>query len=659
MNCARKGGDECFGIRGDNRYHSIMGGMKTKCNACSNKCPAGTDISAYMEKMREGDVQGAADILIEYNPMPAITGRICAHTCQAGCNRGNIAANQTAATADDPVSIHSVERFLGDYIFENANRYYPAPTKETGKKVALIGAGPAGLAAAYYLRRAGHETVVYDKMEKAGGMLMYAIPNYRLPKTYVEKLIACLEGMGVQFKTGVNIGEDIEAEAIEKEYDKVFYATGAWKRPVLGFDGEEFTEFGLSFLVEVNQWLNKKERDHVLVVGGGNVAMDVAVTAKRLGANSVTLACLEPEDDMPASAEEVARAVEEGVKVMPSWGVKRAIYENDKIIGMELKRCVSVRDESGRFNPQYDENECLIVNADSVLMAAGQKVDLSFLKEKYDMAVERGLIKVSEDQATSRKDVYAGGDAVTGPSTAIAAIRAGRNAADAINDAYGIDRVVPGHADGFLKFDPECLSLKKGVKEAELPAEKRALDLEDSQTISEEQAFAEAKRCMNCGCYSVNASDMANVLLALDAQIVTTKKTIDAARFFTTEMDTKDMLDLGEVVTAVKVPKHEGYTTHYEKFRLRDAIDFAILALATAYKKDGDKIEDIKIVMGAVAPVPVRATEVETFLKGKVLSADTIDEAVAMLVKDCLPLKDNAYKVQDLRVMFKRFLESI
>ncbi len=657
MNCARKGGEECYGIRGDNRYHSVMGGMKTKGNACSMKCPAGTDISAYMEKMRAGDIEGAADILIEYNPMPAITGRVCAHFCQDGCNRGNIAANQTAKMADDPVSVHSVERFLGDYILAHPERYYPAPQTATGKKVALIGAGPAGLTAAYYLRRSGNEVVVFDKMEKPGGMLMYAIPNYRLPKSYVETLTGHLANMGVVFKMGVSVGEDIQAEEIEKEFDKVFYATGAWKRPVLGFDGENFTEFGLQFLVEVNQWLNQKTREHVLVVGGGNVAMDVAVTAKRLGAGSVTLACLEPRDAMPASAEEVNRAIEEGVNVMPSWGVKRVVYEDSKVIGMELKRCVSVRDESSRFNPQYDENDTMIVNADSILMAAGQKVDLGFIREEYEMAVERGLIKVTDNQETSRKGVYAGGDAVTGPSTAIAAIRAGRNAADSINEEYGIVREIPGHGKGFLKFDETCLDRKKGVHDPELPMAERTLEKEDSQTITQEEAICEAKRCMNCGCYSVNASDMANVLLSLDAEIVTNKKVISAPDFFTTEMDTKDMLEAGEVVTAIRVPKHEGYVTHYEKFRLRDAIDFAILALATAYKMEDGKVADIKIVMGAVAPVPVRLTDVEELLKGKALTPELIEEAANLAVKDMIPMKKNAYKIHNMRVMVKRFLE--
>ena len=343
MDCMRKGGKECYAVMGDNRYHSIFGGMKVHTTPCSVQCPANTDIPAYMERLREGDVEGAAHILMEANPIPMITSRVCAHTCQEQCNR---------CGSDESVSIHGVERYVGDYILEHPDTFYRAPETETGHKVALVGAGPAGLSAAYYLRKAGHDVTVFDKMEEPGGMLTYAIPNYRLPKSYVKQVAAAYEKMGIRFRLGCCLGEDIQAEDLEKEYDNVFYATGAWKRPVLGFDGEEFTEFGLQFLMEVNQWMNKKDRRHVLVVGGGNVAMDVAITARRLGAESVTLACLESEPEMPASREEIARAREEGIEIMPSYGVSKAIYEGSQVTGMELMRCTSVKDENGQDTEQ-------------------------------------------------------------------------------------------------------------------------------------------------------------------------------------------------------------------------------------------------------------------------------------------------------------------
>lgn len=345
---------------------------------------------------------------------------------------------------------------------------------------------------------------------------------------------------------------------------------------------------------------------------------------------------------------------------MNSYGVSKALYADGKITGMELKRCVSVYDEDHHFSPEYDDTELLSIDADSVLMAAGQRVDLSFLKEEYDLAVERGRIKTDEvTRRTNRKDVYAGGDAVSGPSTVASAIRQGREAAKDINKTYGIDCPVYYEKKGFTKFDPDCLSIKHSVKDIETPVSERRIDKEDSDTVPEEAIFEEAKRCMNCACYSVNASDISPVLLMDDAEIVTTKKTINAKDFFTTELDTKDMLEPGELVKEIRVNKLDGYTTHYEKLRIRPSIDFAIISLTTAVKKAADKVDDIRLVLGGVAPVPIRLYQVEDYLKGKTMTADLIDQAVDMAVADCFVLRKNAYKVTQVKTYLKRFLESI
>lgn len=647
MDCMRKGGKECYAVMGDNRYHSIFGGMKVHTTPCSVQCPANTDIPAYMERLREGDVEGAAHILMEANPIPMITSRVCAHTCQEQCNR---------CGSDESVSIHGVERYVGDYILEHPDTFYRAPETETGHKVALVGAGPAGLSAAYYLRKAGHDVTVFDKMEEPGGMLTYAIPNYRLPKSYVKQVAAAYEKMGIRFRLGCCLGEDIQAEDLEKEYDNVFYATGAWKRPVLGFDGEEFTEFGLQFLMEVNQWMNKKDRRHVLVVGGGNVAMDVAITARRLGAESVTLACLESEPEMPASREEIARAREEGIEIMPSYGVSKAIYEGSQVTGMELMRCTSVKDENGRFNPRYDREETLRVSADSILMAAGQKVDLSFLGDKYGLALERGLIQVDKDtQATSKSGIYAGGDATTGPATVIQGVRSGRNAAEAINRGYA---VMPERRreDKFIHFDTAGVKEEHAVKDKELSAAERALDKEDSFTLTGEEAAREAGRCMNCGCYSVNASDISPVLILLDARIVTTKKTVRAADFFTTRLKAADMLDTDELVTAVRFRVPEGYTTAYDKFRVREAVDFAIVSLAYAYRMKDGLIEDARIVLGGVAPVPMERKKVEAFLAGRKPDEALAEAAAELAVEGTAAMANNSYKTQEVRALIKKMI---
>ena len=657
LECARKGGAECYALKGDSRFHSIFGGMKTVAHVgCSGGCPNNTDISGYMEKLRNGDWAAAADIFYRVNPMPSITSRVCAHLCEDHCNRTTVMATEDRKNHDDCVSIHTVERALGDYAMEHKDVYYAAPKTETGVKVAVIGAGPAGLTAAYYLRKAGHAVTVFDKMEKAGGMLQYAIPHYRLPKHYVDDVAGAIAGMGVKFEFGKELGKDIEAAQLEKDFDKVFYATGAWKRPVIGFDGEEFTEFGLEFLVEVNKWMNKKNRENVIVYGGGNVAMDVAVTAKRLGAKSVTLIFRTPESELTASKEEVERAKEEGVQLMPQWAPVRTIYKDGKVVGLMLKSCNYTRDENGRLVLSYDENDTTVVNADSILMAAGQKVDLGFLKEGYDLANAKGRLVVdAESQATSHAGVYAGGDIVSGPSTVISAIRQGRNAAEAINESCGIAKPEYKH-EGFLKFDPEFANLHRGVKDISIPAAERTLDREDTVTIAKEYAEQEARRCMNCGCYSVNASDISPALLLLDADIVTTKKTVKAEEFFTAHLDTKDQLEAGELVKEIVIKPDADAITHYEKFRIRKSLDFAIVSLASSYKAGG---KDIRLVLGGVAPVPVELKKVEEYLAGKTLTDEVIAKASEMAVEGALPIRNNEYKIHEVRVMVKRSLESI
>ena len=650
--CMRKGGSECFAIRGDNRYHSVFGGMKACKTPCSAECPAGTDIPNYMAHYRKGDLEGAARILMQANPLPMMTSRVCAHTCQTKCNR---------CSTDEAVAIHSVERVVGDYIMAHLDEFYKAPAKETGKKIALIGAGPAGLAAAYYLRNAGHTVTVYDAMEEPGGCLMYAIPNFRLPKEYVRTIVKAIEKMGVKFVCGTKLGENLQISELTEANDKIFIATGAWKRPVLGFDGEEFTEFGLQFLVDVNKWVNKKERNHVLVVGGGNVSMDVAITAKRLGAKSVTLCCLEQRHEMPASAEEVERAEEEGVVIKNGWGPVRVKYEGQKIQGMTLRACTALRDETGRFNPTYDDATTLDVDADSILLATGQRVDLSFLDNELTLAMNRGLITVEpETQRSSDPKVYAGGDAVTGPTTVIKGIASGRRAAEAINDELGAGNPARDEQQGFLRFDRETASLKTANNGHNVDAAARRIDKEDSTSLTYEEGLEEAKRCMNCGCYSVNASDLSPVMVMMDATVKTSLgREIAAADFFCTNLKSYANLEQGEVVTELVIPEKEGYVTGYEKFRMRSSIDFSMASLAWAYRLEGGQIADIRLVLGAVAPVPVRLFKVEEFLRGKVPTAEIAAEAGEMAIEGTESMGHNDYKIDEIRTFVRRLVESL
>lgn len=652
MICARKGGDVCYGIQGDNRYHSVFGGMKTHAAPCTKGCPAGTDIPAYMEMIRHGQWDQAAEIIMEVNPMPMCTSRICPHPCQEGCNQ-----NQYG----DSVGIHCVERTLGDYILEHRDRFYKKPETETGKKIAVIGAGPGGLTCAYFMRRQGHEVTVYDAHEKAGGVLYYGIPHYRLPRDIVERFVEALQDMGIKFVMNTMVGTDIAIETVVAENDGVYMGTGAWKQPVLGLKGEELTQFGLNFLVEVNTFLQSAIKDNVIVAGGGNVAMDVALTAKRMGAGHVRLVCLEREDEMPASREEIARAKEEGVEIFNGWGLKQVISDNGKVRGLEAMHCVSVRDEEGRFSPVYDESRTRQFEADAIILATGQKVDLDFLGEPLGSQLRsgRGLYAVdNETFQTGNEKIYAGGDAVTGPDLAIRAIHGGGAAARAMCRKLDTP-IVFEKQKHFLTFDVKGITRKEAAVLKEKGVETRTLRDEDTVSLSMEEAREEALRCMNCGCYSVNASDISPVLVAFNGTVVTTKKEIKAKDFFITKLNASDMLDPDELVTAVKIPDRSGYKTGYEKMRIRTSIDFAVVSMAYAYRIEGGKIEEISIVLGGVAPVPVKLSEVEAHVTGKIPNTELALEAGDLAVKDAVPMASNGYKVNCIKAMVSRLVEGM
>lgn len=655
MLCKRKGGSTCYAINGENRYHSVFGGISCGGSACAKACPAGTDIAGYMARLRAGDWDGAARIIMKYNPMPMMTSRICPHTCQSDCNQ---------TVYGDSVNVHAVERSLGDYILSHRDIYYQAPEKESGKKAVIIGAGPGGLSAAYYLRKAGHTVTVYDRMEKAGGVLQYGIPHYRLPKKIVDAYVDALISMGVEFKLGVEVGKDITVEEIENSCDTMYFGTGAWKQPVLGLEGENLTEFGLNFLVEVNTYLEKAIGNQVLVCGGGNVAMDVALTATRLGAKQVKLVCLEQEKEMPASAEEVERAKEEGVVLYNGWGLGKIVTDdNGKAVGLEAKKCVSVYDENHRFSPIYDEDDRQVIEADTIILATGQRVDISFLGEAFGNQLKsaRGLIDADlESYKTKKEGVYAGGDAVTGPNVAIRAIAAGRVAAAGMNrdlETKGIDTMaaegnLAKGALAFHRFDPVGVDAAKANKLKEVPLGERTLTREDAESLDMETAQKEAGRCMNCACYAVSPSDITPVLVMSDARIVTTERTISAEELFTSELTVQHVLNPGELVKEIHVPKMKGQA-HYDKKRVRDAIDFAIVSLASCINVEDGVIKDAKIVYGGVAPVPYRMREVEELLKGQAVSEELAEKAAELAVKDTSPMGKNEYKLFMMKDLMK------
>lgn len=649
LNCKRKGGKTCYAINGENRYHSVFGGMHLHGSSCKASCPAGTDIPTYMEFLREGKWDEAAATIMKYNPMPMITARICPHVCQNDCNQ---------CTYGDAVNIHGVERSLGDYIMKHKDVYYAAPKKETGKKIAVIGAGPGGLTAAYYLRKAGHTVDVYDRMEEAGGVLRYGIPHYRLSKKLLSQFVQALSDMGINFRMKTDIGKDMTTDELMAKYDNLYFGTGAWKQPILGIEGENLTQFGLNFLTEVNTYLEKTIGNNVLVCGGGNVAMDVALTAARLGAGSVKLVCLEQRDEMPAQDEEIKMAQEEGIELCNGWGLDKVVCGADgKVSGLKAKKCLSVFDENKRFRPVYDEKDTKLFEADCIILATGQRVDLDFLGDQFagQIKSERGLIKADQESGeTDIENVYAGGDAVTGPNIAIRAIAAGRNAAFDINRKAGIkaeageihasETAGNSLSDRLHKFDVKGIAFAKANALPEKSVKERNLKEEDHDSFDMETALKEAARCMNCGCYAVNASDITPVLLMADAQITTTERVLSAEELFTSRIEASEVLQAGEIVKEIIVPKMQG-VSHYDKKRVRNAIDFAIVSLASCFKVNKGTIEEARLVYGGVAPVPYRMKELEAFLKGKKISKEIAEEAAELAVKDAFAMKDNEYKL--------------
>lgn len=650
--CMRKGGKVCNALTGENRYHSIFGAAGVVTPPCSSNCPGTIDIPSYLSKIRDGDLLKAARILLDANPIPAITGRVCPHFCEQECSRDEF---------DEPVSVRCIERFIGDYMLENATEIIKPPETNTEKSVAVVGSGPAGLSAAYYLRRSGHRVVVFDRMEEPGGMLTYGIPPYRLPKDIVRRQIKALESTGIEFKVKVNVGKDVTLEALKSNFDSVFLACGAWSQGALGIKGEELLIPGLEFLTNVNLGVRQAPGRKVLVIGGGNVAIDVAITALRLSAEEVTLACLERREEMPGIQWEVEQAVAEGVKIMPSWGPSRILEANGKISGMELVRCTSVFDSKGNFSPTFDNDVRETVEVDQIILAIGQKTDLSFVGPEQSLRVERGLIVVDRDtQKTSIPGVFAGGDATSGPASVIESVATGRKAASSI-DLYLKGTGTPVEdkdeetAELLKKFNSAYLKRTSRVKMPELPMSKRSIDVEDALGLGLDEIEMEANRCFNCGCVAVSPSDIAPALIALRAKVKTTRRTVEAEKFFTVRPMKSTILDPDELVTEIQIPPPKpGSKQAFLKFRLRKSIDFPILAVASVIGTEAKRVNEANIVLGAVAPVPLRVREVEDFLKGKEISEEVAEAAAVIAVKGANPLAKNKYKVQVTKALVKR-----
>lgn len=499
---------------------------------CKASCPAHLPVQGYIKMASQGKYLDALKLIKTENPFPAVCGAICNRRCEDACTRGRV---------DQAVAIDEIKKFIAEQELYAKTRYIPPMLNYSGKpfqeKIAVIGAGPAGMSAAFYLKKMGYPVTVFEKEKRPGGMLMNGIPSFRLEKDVIEAEIDVLREMGVEFRCGVEVGRDITVQKLRQDGYKAFYvAIGAQDGRKAGIPGEDAKGVltGLEFLRCVNQDMeNTRIAGRTVVIGGGNVAVDVARTALRAGASSVSMYCLETRETMPAAGDEIEEAAQEGIGICNSWGPKEILTENGRVTGVVFKKCVSVFDESGRFHPVYDEEQLLTVECEAVLVAIGQSVRWGELLAGTKAEFNRnGTVKADPvTYQTAEPDIFVGGDVYTGPKFAIDAIAAGKEGCVSIHrfvhpgQSLTIGRNLRQFSEldkDNLQLDPETFdNAKRQVPGRKSPdGNNNFRDLRS--TFTEEQVRAEAGRCLGCGATVVDPNK------CIGCGVCTTKCEFDA-----------------------------------------------------------------------------------------------------------------------------------
>jgi NADPH-dependent glutamate synthase beta subunit-like oxidoreductase len=466
---------------------------KEEITPCRSACPAGVNMRGYIYLLTEGKLEEAMKLIRDALPLPAITGHVCFHPCEKECARKEV---------DEAVNINALERYVADYWLREKAK--PA-LRIYLRKVAIIGSGPAGLAAAYDLVKMGYPVTVFEGQPLPGGMLRTGIPEYRLPENILNAQIDYIKGMGVDFKTGVTFGKDLTLSDLgKKEYQAILFAIGAQRSRKIEIEGAQLTDvlWGLDFLRDVKLKRKVRVKSRVVVIGGGNVAIDAALTALRLGAEDVRIVCLECREEMPAHEEAIKTAMDEGVDIRVSWGPKRMIRDKGRVTGIELIRCLSVYDKTGKFKPCFDEKTTQSIETDMVIFAIGESPDLSVLP---------GEMKTDNDHIladpmtleTSLPGVFAAGVAVSGPWSVVEAIASGKKAAVSI-DRYlrGKDLKAGRDAETKVVGKPPREGVEKRPRQAIslLPFDQRKSNFNEIKMgFSKETAEQEERRCMACG----------------------------------------------------------------------------------------------------------------------------------------------------------------
>ena len=512
---------------------------------CKTACPAHIAVQGYLKMAAQGRYRDALALIKKDNPLPAICGRICNRRCEDACTRGSI---------DEAIAIDEVKKFIAEQDLKAEHRYIPpkvVPSLEGAfhEKIAIIGGGPAGLSCAFYRAEKGYSPGIFEKNEKPGGMLVYGVPSFKLEKDVVQAEIDIIKAMGVDIQCGVEVGKDITIQQLREQGYKAFYIAigcqGGRKANIPGEDAEGVMT-AVDFLRTVGGDESHAVSGKAVVIGGGNVAIDVARTAGRCGAESVSMYCLEPRDKMPASSEEIAEAEEEAVSIHCGWGPKEVLTENGKVKAVVLKKCVSVWDADGRFAPVYDETDTITVECDRLFLSIGQSILWGDLLAGSKVELGRGSGAVADPLTyqTAEPDIFVGGDVYTGPKFAIDAIAAGREG------AISIHRFVRPHSSltigrnrrDFIMLDKENIRVEQYDNSSrQIPGHDAAVDrkksFRDSKLpFTEDQVKIETARCLGCGASVVDPNK------CIGCGVCTTKCEFDAIKLYRERPECSNMV---------------------------------------------------------------------------------------------------------------------
>lgn len=498
---------------------------------CKTACPAHVAVQGYLKLAKEGRYDDALALIKKDNPLPAVCGHVCNRRCEDACTRG---------TVDEAVAIDEVKRFLAERDLNAETRYIPKKTIPSLKggfdeKIAIIGAGPAGLSCAYYLALTGYKPTIFEKNEEPGGMLRYGIPSYKLEKDLLAAEIDVIRELGVEIRCGVEIGKDITIEELREQGYRGFYvAIGCQRGRKPGITGENAkgAYAAVDFLREAGAKESFALEGDVVVVGGGNVAIDAARISSRCVDAKISMFCLEQREDMPASKEEIAEALEEGIELNCGWGPKEVLEEDGKVAGVVFKKCIRVLDEQGRFSPEYDEEQTVTIPCKHVIFSVGQAIEWGDMLDNLDLKrrPNGGALADKLTYQTSEPDIFVGGDVYTGPRFAIDAIAAGREGAISLHRYVheNCTLTIGRNRRDFVELDKNNISVDSyDTSKRQIPAKAdekaQAATFRDlSHSLTEEQVKAETSRCLSCGASVVDPNK------CIGCGVCTTKCVFDA-----------------------------------------------------------------------------------------------------------------------------------